>query len=179
MLDAVINNPLWILVVLGVGGAVVRGLFWLRDVQTMKTGWAQFTTKTFPDFAQEIRNDIRGLQDEIKRIFERLPENPRTLRSDSPARLSEYGQKIADSLRAKEWATSTATPILPEVVNKRPFEIEEFSRVYVSERLDPKATERVAACAYEFGIDRDSVRSVLWVVLRDELLQRVQALHRK
>ena len=31
-------------------------------------------------------------------------------------------------------------------------------------------TERVAKCAYEFGIKRDGVLDVLRVVLRDELL---------
>ena len=40
-------------------------------------------------------------------------------------------------------------------------------------RLDPKIEELVAACAYEFGTERERVKPVLWVVLRDELMQRV------
>ena len=48
------------------------------------------------------------------------------------------------------------------------------SRRYVESNLDPKIEERVAACAYEFGTERDRVKPVLWVVLRDELMQRVE-----
>ena len=45
---------------------------------------------------------------------------------------------------------------------------------YVATKLDPKIDERVAACAYEFGTDRDHAKPGLWVVPRDELLQRVE-----
>jgi hypothetical protein len=44
----------------------------------------------------------------------------------------------------------------------------------VEPRLDPKIEELVAACAYEFGTERERVKPVLWVVLRDELMQRVE-----
>ena len=81
---------------------------------------------------------------------------------------------FAKFLRAEEWAAGIAATAVREVVNKRPFEIEEFSRRYVESNLDPKLEERVAACAYEFGTERDRVKPVLWVVLRDELMQRVE-----
>ena len=81
---------------------------------------------------------------------------------------------MAAFLRAEEWAAGIAANAVREVVGKRPFEIEEFSRRYVASNLDPKIEERVAACAYEFGTERDLVKPVLWVVLRDELMQRVE-----
>ena len=152
-------NPLWILVGLTVLGLVVKGLFWLRDVHTAKQSWVKFTTETFPEF--------------VKEVFLRLPDKPEIAHS-SPSQLTEVGEELAAFLRAKEWAIQTATIVVSKVVNKRPFEIEDFSRTYVASELDPVMTERVAACAYEFGRERVGVESVLWVVLRDELIRRVE-----
>ena len=151
-----LNHPLTYIVILTAGGFLIKGLFWLRDVDHVKNGWQTFT--------KEIRDDI-------KQILLRLPP-PRPIASGSPARLTEYGLKIAEFLRAKDWAASVATTVAHEVVNKQPFQIEAFSRDYVETKLDPEIKERVAACAYEFGTERDRVEPVLWVVLRDELLSR-------
>lgn len=153
-----LDNPLTYIVAVTVGGLLVKGLFWLRDVHHVKNGWQAFT--------QEIRDDI-------KQILLRLPP-PRPIESGSPARLTDYGLKMAEFLRAKDWAASVATTVVHEVVNKQPFQIEEFSREYVANKLEPAIEERVSACAYEFGTERDRVKPVLWVVLRDELLERVE-----
>ena len=141
-----LDNPLTYIVAVTVGGLLVKGLFWLRDVHHVKNGWQAFT--------QEIRDDI-------KQILLRLPP-PRPI------------EKMAEFLRAKDWAASVATTVVHEVVNKQPFQIEEFSREYVANKLEPAIEERVSACAYEFGTERDRVKPVLWVVLRDELLERVE-----
>ena len=154
-------NPLWILVVLTLLGLVVKGLFWLRDVQTMKTGWAQFTTKTFPDFAQEIRNDI-------KEIFRRLPLAPAGVKEGSPLTLTDFGQKMSENMDARAWAEELAPTLQAELVGKRAFEVDAFSRRYVYEQMREDA--RVAKCMYEMAVEPDNALNVLHVVLRDRLI---------
>ncbi len=51
-----------------------------------------------------------------------------------------------------------------------PFEIDEYCDAYVRNKLDDAWQRQVARCAFDFGIDRDGVLSVLRVVLRDALL---------
>ena len=41
-------NPLWIIVIVAVSGALIKGLFWLRDVHTAKDRWTRFTIEQFP-----------------------------------------------------------------------------------------------------------------------------------
>ena len=163
-----LNTPVIVVAVLAVGALVWKIAYWVAKVDLAAKDFGAFTAKTFPAFAKEIRDDI-------KQILLRLPP-PTPIESGSPARLSEYGRKMAAFLRAEEWAAGIAATAVREVVGKRPFEIEieEFSRRYVESNLDPKIEERVAACAYEFGTERDRVKPVLWVVLRDELMQRVE-----
>ena len=54
------------------------------------------------------------------------------------------------------------------------FQIDAFSDQVVSLRLGNEWPERIAASAYEHGIDPGSVREVLRVVLRDEPIKRVE-----
>ena len=61
------------------------------------------------------------------------------------------------NLRAEEWAAGIAAVA------------DTWSRTWIR-----RLRKRVAACAYEFGTERDRVKPVLWVVLRDELMQRVE-----
>ena len=161
-----LNTSVIVVAVLAVGALVWKIVYRVAKVDLAAKDFGAFTEKTFPAFAKEIRDDI-------KQILLRLPP-PTPIENGSPARLNEYGRKMAAFLRAEEWAAGIAATAVREVVNKRPFEIEEFSRRYVESNLDPKIEERVAACAYEFGTERDRVKPVLWVVLRDELMQRVE-----
>ena len=167
MVEAVINNPLWILVTIAVGGALVKGLFWLRDVHTAKESWARFTAETFPAFAKEIRG-------RIDQIIERIPP-PKTLASASPLRLSPLGEKVAESLNAGDWASRVAPGLTAAVAGMEPFEIDRFSENYVETELGEQFEKRVAACAYDFGITRSAVLGALRVVLRDELIRIIEA----
>ena len=80
---------------------------------------------------------------------------------------------MADFMKAKPWASDLAPSLRAEVAGKRAFEVDEFRRSFVHLRLNDDLKERVAACAYEFGVDRDDVLKVLQVVLRDELLRDI------
>ena len=151
-----LNTPLIVTASLAVIYAVVKVIRWTARVD--------LKLNQFTDFAKEVRDDI-------KQIFLRLPPVP--VVGSSPLRLTDFGEKMADFMKAKPWATDLAPSLQAEVAGKRPFEVDEFSRGYVQLRLNDELKERVAACAYEFGVDRDAVLRVLQVVLRDELLRRI------
>lgn len=126
------------------------------------TATVDLKLEQFTGFAREVRDDI-------KLIFLRLPPVP--VAGASPLQLTDFGEKMADFMKAKTWASELRPSLLAEVAGKRPFEVDEFSRRYVQTRLQDDMKERVAACAYEFGVERDDVLKVLRVVLRDELLR--------
>ena len=148
-----LGTPLIVTASLAVLYAVVRVIRWTAEVD-LKLG--QFT-----DFAREVRDDV-------KQIFLRLPPVP--VAGSSPLRLTDFGERMADFVDAKSWASDLAPSLRAEIAGKRPFEVDEFSRGYVQAHLEDDLQERVAACAYEFGVERDNVLKVLQVVLRDELL---------
>ena len=132
-----------------------------KDRQTFKEDLKQHRS-TLQKFMVEIRDDI-------KKIFLRLPPVP--VASSSPLKLTDFGEKIAKEFEAREWATGLTPTLAHEVEGKRAFEIDEFSEKFVGTRLGKDWEERVAGCAYDFGIKRDDVRAVLRVVLRDELIR--------
>ena len=74
----------------------------------------------------------------------------------------------------KEWAEAEAARIFPDVKDMPPFEIDDTCVASVMHELDDDMTRRVAELAYDQGIERQSVRNVLHVVLRDELLRMQQ-----
>lgn len=123
---------------------------------------------TFKEFMREIRDDI-------KKIFSRLPPAP--VSASSPLRLTDFGKQIEEHLNARDWARSLAPTLSNEVAGKQPFEIDAFSKAYVHGELEEDWNVKVASCAYEFGIDRDGVLSVLRVVLRDALLSEVSEMN--
>ena len=149
-----LTNPLTYVLALAVGGALVKGLFWLRDVHNAKQGWGAVV--------DEIRADI-------KNILLRLPSTPAPVESGSPLQLTDFGRKMATAMDASAWATTLAPSLREGLAGKRAFEIDEFSRKYVQEKMSHD--ERVSMCMYEMGVERDSALRVLHVVLRDELIR--------
>ena len=151
-----LSTPLIVTASLAVIIAAVKVIRWTATVDLRLD---QFTA-----FAKEVRDDI-------KQIFLRLPPVP--VVSSSPLQLTDFGERMADFTKAKPWASDLAPSLRAEVAGKRAFEVDEFSRSFVHLRLNDDLKERVAACAYEFGVDRDDVLKVLQVVLRDELLRDI------
>ena len=89
----------------------------------------------------------------------------------SPLQLTDLGENMAKFMKAQDWAAGLASDLLPQVINKQEFEIDQFARDHVESKLDATMERQVAACAYEFGRKASGVRNVLRVVLRDELLR--------
>lgn len=138
---------------LAIIGAVVAISRWTGRVDTR--------LENLESAAKTVAKDIK----KILRIWQ--PE----VVGASPLKLTELGDRMAAFMKAQDWAGGVAPGLLPQVVNKQPFEIDQFARSYVAENLDAEMKRRVDACAYEFGRKSSGVRNVLHVLLRDELLR--------
>ena len=115
----------------------------------------------FKEFIKEIRDDI-------KEIFKRLPAPPTI--SDSPLRLTEFGERLAKDLDATEWVNTVAKQFEDKADGKEDFEIQEMCFEYAEAELSDEMTRSVKRVAYEHGTPEDGVRQVLALVLRDKLL---------
>lgn len=84
----------------------------------------------------------------------------------SPLRLTDYGEEISTAVSAPSWAEETAETLRSQVMDKQPYEIAEVSYAAGQEyTLSPQVREAM----YEHGYSDDHVRTVLGIVLRDEL----------
>ena len=157
--------PDWLTVTAVVAGmaALLAAGRWVGGVNNDRRSFHDFVKEMREKFMPEIRQDI-------KMILQRLPRVP--VAGGSPIRLTSYGRDIAAWLEAEEWAEGLAPQLSAQVAGKKPFEIDEFAHDYVRQRLPEEWEEKVAAGAYRFGTDREGVKSVLRVVLRDRLLQQ-------
>lgn len=158
-----LSTPLIVTASLAVILAAVKFIRWTATVDSK--------LEQFSDFAREVRQDLREVRQDLKQIFLRLPPPP--VAGDSPLQLTDFGRKMADFMKVKSWTADVAPSLRNEVVGKRPFEVDDFSRSYVQGRLQDDMKESVAACAYEFGVERDAVLKVLQVALRNELLRQI------
>ena len=109
----------------------------------------------------------------MKRLFGRLPKS--TVAENSPLRLTQLGDEVAEDLKAAAWARAVAQDLQAEVTGSRPDQIHEFCFSYVHDKYQPDTDlERaISIAAYEKGIDKIEVLNVLAVVLRDQLLEQV------
>ena len=153
--------------VIGVAGAggVLKLVHWMGKVDEQRS--------VLSGFVERIASDIAQIRRDINQMFLRLPSP--TVAGGSPTRLTDTGREIAAALEAEEWARRLAPGLLAQVAGMVPFEVDDFAATYVQQHLSDDLRRLVAARAYEHGIDRPSVRDVLRVVLRDELLRRLEA----
>ena len=117
--------------------------------------------RTLKGFMEEIRGDI-------KKIFAKI--GPPLVASESPLRLTELGQEVAECLGAHAWAARVAPELLPQVEGLEPYRIDDFANTHVTNDRS-SWDEKIAECAFKFGLKRDDVPPVLRIALRDELLR--------
>ena len=79
-----LNNPLTYVLALAVGDLIVRGLFWLRDVHNAKEGWEAVLLLIQP-----------------------------SVTSGSPLKLTATGERMAESIQARQWAAQPAIRRVP------------------------------------------------------------------
>ena len=145
------------------------------------TGGLGKLEKTVTDFMEEIRKDV-------KRIFERLPSP--TIASQSPIRLTDLGNKIAEEIKVNEWVSEYAEKLSDRVEAKNAYDIQEFCFQYaqnelledlgktVTDSAELKSVpfptiEDIKLSAYDHGLELKQVLEVVGVVLRDEMLKRI------
>ncbi len=156
-------NPIWIVVALSVGGALVAFGRWIGAINTDRA--------SFKKFMEGIRNDIRELRQDIKDLLRW--QDSTTIVRKSPLRLSEIGRKVSEDLNLPAMAKVIAMSVKPEVKGKLPYDIQEFCFDYIRKKYKLSATDetRIKEWAYKNGIDHDDVLDALAIVLRDELLK--------
>ena len=143
-------------------------------VGAIALGTVLFVTGRWVGGVNEHRNSVKDIlaeiREDIKNILKRLP--PSTVASESPLRLTDFGQDISEQLDAGTWAQRTAAELRNEVEGKQDFEVQEFCFTYVGEQFKPDDEQgrKVGRIAYENGIDREQVLNVLAIELRDALL---------
>ena len=148
-----ITDPRTIIAVLAAIGGVG---YWVGQVNSDR--------KSFKKFMAEVRDDI-------KTILSRLP--PTFVGGASPVSLTDLGERAAGILNALEWANERAGGLVAECEGLREYEIYDLCQKYVmaDRRRWP---DNMAECAYEFGTPVEPLASVPMVVLRDELLKRLE-----
>ena len=113
---------------------------------------------------EEVRSDVKD-------ILKRTPVPP--IVSNSPRRLTEFGEEIARNANAYEWADAAAADLFDRVDGKERYEIEDFCFKHVRSQMDQPLGKRMAKCAYDFGIEIEGVESVVAIVSRDRLINQL------
>lgn len=158
--------PGWtlLLAILAVGGLIWKGGSWYGAVNSDR--------KSFKEFMNEVRADIKQIKRDIGNLFGQM--GPQTDSSGSPRRLTDFGEAISRNIQAKEWAGKIAPTLDDEITGKLPYEVQDFCFAYVEDRLSMTVEQekKTKACAYERGIDVNKVLRVLAIELRDILLEK-------
>ena len=170
------NSGAVALVSIALVGGLVRFIYWMASVNAGRNTTKDDADKdrsSFKDAIVKLESMIQvfmgEVREDIKQILVRLP--PPTVAGSSPVQLTDFGEKVSDYMSAKVWAEELAPALVHEVENKPEFEVDEYCHSYVREQLDESGLHvSVSASAYNFGIERDGVLSVLQVVLRNTLL---------
>ena len=87
-----------------------------------------------------------------------------------PRKLSNLGMRVAHWIEGAEWAATKGSGLTSEAKGLPDWRIDKLSSERADGPLGSEMEKRVGACAYDFGIERGSVRAVLAVLLRDALI---------
>ncbi|MCY4188278.1 MAG: hypothetical protein OXD30_07320 [Bryobacterales bacterium] len=120
---------------------------------------------------EDVNRRFEGIDRKLDRIFDRLP--PTLAEIKSPLALTDHGKSLADKLGAYDFAENLTPAALPKVQGMEEFEVYEFCRRYFQSEMEPELEFDVFRRAYNAGISRDDCRTVMTLVLRDELLKRL------
>ena len=151
----------------GIVGSTIGGIIALIAVGTIifKIGDWRGRVNTDLSTLKQFMDEIRG---DIKDILQRLPPPP--VAGASPAKLTDFGDRLAAHMDAMQWAAGIAVELAPTLRGQEPYQVDQFAEAYVENSLSEEMKKTVARCAYEFGVGRVEPKAVLRVVLRDALL---------
>ena len=161
------KSPLFVIAaVSGLATLVFKAGVWKSKMDSGVSG----VERSVEGLRSEMRDFMKEIRSDIKKIFNRLSP---TTRIGSPISLTRLGEKVSGEIGAPEWARVIAPKFLDEVSGQSPYFIQEFCMDFCTTRYAPDqdVKARLEQCAYENGIDLDSVLRVLAVELRDRLLE--------
>ena len=148
-------------VLLAIVAGIVRAIYWVASVNK--------DLSTFGQKMSEISDLLTEIRQDIKKIFAKIGEP--MVAGKSPVSLTKLGKEVAQAMGAEGWAKEIAPSLKERVEGKEPYQIEQIAREYVGSELSEEWTAKVAQEAFQRGSRKDDVKSVLWVLLRDELLR--------
>ena len=167
-------------VILGVAvfGALFRLFYWMGGTNKSITSFTDSIkdirselTDSMKEMRSELIGSMKEIRSDIKQIFHLLPSP--VAAGQSPIILTEHGEKLSSQLDAKKWARTVAPKLLNKLEGYADFEIHEFCKSYTRE-MTVKEHPDVFRRSYEGGITEENMKSVLGIVLRDELLKLVE-----
>ena len=123
------------------------------------------------DFRKMVGESIKTIQEDIKKILERLPRPE--VAGESPLRLTDFGRTLSTDIGGHAWAQDRATKVVDNVRGKQPYEVQEYCFEYVGNESNytDDFLQKMRSCAYNNGTDLKAVKRVLGVELRDALLK--------
>lgn len=166
-----VKSPLFVIAaVSGLAALIFKAGVWKSKVDS---GMSE-AEKSMSGFRSEMRDFMKEIRSDIKKIFNRLSP---TTGSGSPISLTKLGEKVSKEIDAPGWAQSMAPKFLDEVKGQSPYFIQEFCMDFCTTEYKPSDSlkHRLEQCAFDNGIDVDSVLRVLGVELRDRLLALIQS----
>ena len=155
-------NPIWIVVGLAAAGVLIAIGRWIGAVNADRG--------TFGSSVEAVRDEIREIRDDIRKLLQGQPSN--TVSSDSPLKLTEVGIKVSEVLDAAKLADDLAAELRPRAEGKHAYDIQELAFRFVRDEYGPDAEieSKIKQCAYDNGLNRNEVLDVLAIELRDRLL---------
>ncbi len=146
------------------------GLVW--KIAMWKKG-ADKDLRGFSKFIEEVRDDI-------KKILWALHPDSRPIERNSPLRLTEYGKKMANEMKADEILVPYISPVVEAAKGKTLYGIQEqclqFARHDLMENLraaNPRHADSLEMYAFQKGINLSEALEVLGVVLRDKVFDHL------
>ena len=126
----------------------------------------------FSEFMKEMKGEIKEISTNVARILTRLDRIDRDVISESPLRLTNLGEQVADTLEADDWAEKIAEDVYDEVQGKRKYEIQIFSFEYAKDEdnFSDGELELIQEIAYDHGMTESRVRRVLGIKIKDKLI---------
>ena len=113
---------------------IMTGLAAMSTVLIMVGKWIgkreEFEKTAKGNFA-DINRALAEIQTDVKKLYEKLQVPISS--SDSPRRLTDFGQSISATLEAQAWAERTAKTLYHGVESLTPYAIQEYSFKFVAQ----------------------------------------------
>ena len=129
---------------------------------------------SFEGFMTSVRDDLKEIRNDIRRIFRALPSEAVT--GKGPVQLTEFGKRIAESVNSSEWAKEQATDLVSSAKDMPEYEVFDLcvDRASKFADEDPDFITLLRKGAYECGTSSIEVIKVFNVELRDAVLNLLE-----